>query len=141
MSQEKKMSLLFLFFSLAWFIIMCSEFKGFEYTPNKKGQMTGQTLMMTIAGILFTFNLMISFSIYRNIFFDIHPIIFYLYIILHIIYIILWFFSNLWLNDDAKWGPWGNMNGWAKFHTLFVTILIVLSILVVILRKKLGLQQ
>ena len=128
----------FIFLSLFWVIIGCSEFKGFEYTPNEKGKMTGQTLLLAVAGSLFTINLLMAIGLYKNNLFRYKPSVFYLYLVLHIIFIILWVFSNLWLTDGAKWGPWDSMNEWAKFNTIFVSSTFILCIIFLIGLKYLN---
>ena len=117
----------FLLFFIWWFAITIVEVNGFNHVQTEKGKATGQSLIMSFAGILTCFSFMFYLMVKDNT--DVpgshSRLLSFIFVICIIIYILLWFFSGLWLNDDSKWDSWSNMNTWAQVHTILVVVMLL----------------
>jgi hypothetical protein len=115
-----------IFMSLIWICMMCLEIVGFDYVDTDQGKATGQGLMVLFAGINATFWFILA---YMPEFLSVHKIISSIFLGTHVIYLLLWLFSQGWLPSEARPGfSFNDMNTWAKIHSISMIFILIITL-------------
>lgn len=120
--------------SAAWLALFVAQYIGLSKHMKSGAEPIGQILLMTIATILMV--LFFIFAINDSILAKGTPtFVFIFFVILHVAFLIIWFLSSTWLDDDSKWQSWSNMNEWGRFNAVGIPVITGVSLLTLLIYK------